>query len=199
MKTKLFTTLFFVAALFCIGCSDNDTPQDQLPPITQTGANTFGAVVNGRVFTPEDSFSTTPGNSSFKGLQVFVGDNFSNSNGDDKWTVLTGNFKINPSIYIYIYIPTLINSSNNSFSINASDGLRDSNLNHPHIYTYFDNTNNLYLSYENSGLLVFSRLDIENGIYAGTFSVKLKNKDNENDIIEITDGRFDINLNTVNN
>jgi len=192
-KTQLKTTLLLFLAFTLINCTKSDN-QDQLPPITQTGANTFGAIVDGRIFTPEDSFSTTPGNNKFKGLQVFVGDNFSNSNGDDKWTILTGNFKRNPNIYI----PTLISSSNNSFLINTSDGLKNSDLSHPHIYTYFNNINNLYLSYENSGSIEFSRLDITNGIYSGTFSVKLKNKDNENDIIEITNGRFDFNLNTVN-
>ena len=30
-------------------------PVDQLPPETQTGANTFGCLVNGKVFIPKDS------------------------------------------------------------------------------------------------------------------------------------------------
>ena len=197
MKTKLKATLLILLTFTLINCTKSDD-QDQLPPATQTGANTFGAIVDGRAFTPADSYSTTPGNNKFNGLQVLVGQKFSTSNGDDKWTILTGNFKINPSIYIYIYVPTLINSSNNSFSINTSDGLKNSNLSHPHIYTYFNNINNLYLSYENSGSIEFSRLDITNGIYSGTFNVKLKNKNDANDIIEITNGRFDINLNTVN-
>jgi hypothetical protein len=94
----LKTTLLFFAITF-FNCENND-PEDQLPPITQTGANTFGAIVDGRVFVPADSFSTTPGNSTFKGLQVLVGNDFSSTNGDDKWTILAGNFKINPSIYI---------------------------------------------------------------------------------------------------
>ena len=68
----------------------------------------------------------------------------------------------------------------------------------PHIYCHINGNNNTYLSYENSGLLEFSRLEINNGIYSGTFNVKLKNKDDETDILEIKNGRFDINKNTIN-
>ena len=197
MKNLILKTTLFLFAITFFNCENND-PEDQLPPITQTGANTFGAIVDGSVFVPADSFSSTPGNSKFKGLQVLVGNDFSTNNGDDKWTILTGNFKINPSIYIYIYIPSLLNINVNQ-TIGKSDGFENSDLPNPHIYCHINGNNNTFLSYENSGFLEFSKLEINNGIYAGTFSVKLKNKDNENDIIEITNGRFDINLNTVNN
>lgn len=196
MKTTFLKTALLLFVITFLNCENND-PQDQLPPITQTGVNTFGAIVDGRTFVPKDSFSSTPGNSTFKGLQVLVGNDFSTNNGDDKWTILTGNFKINPSIYIYIYIPSLLNISVNQ-TIGKSDGFENSDLPNPHIYCHINGNNNTYLSYENSGFLEFSKLEINNGIYSGTFSVKLKNKDDENDIIEITNGRFDINLNSVN-
>ncbi|WP_435415741.1 hypothetical protein [Polaribacter aestuariivivens] len=72
-------------------------------------------------------------------------------------------------------------------------------MTYPHIYCQINGNDNLYLSFANSGQIDFSKIDFNNNIYSGTFSVKLKNKDDENDIIEITNGRFDINLNTVNN
>ena len=102
MKTIFLKTILLLFALTLFSCEKND-PEEQLPPITQTGTNTFGAIVDGRAFTPADSFSTTPGTPKFKGLQVYVGNNFKTSNGEDKWTILTGNFKLNPSVYIYIY------------------------------------------------------------------------------------------------
>ena len=105
MKTQLKITVLLFLAFTLLSCTKSDD-QDQLPPITQTGANTFGAIVDGRAFTPADSYSTTPGNNKFNGLQILVGQKFSTSKGDDKWTILTGNFKINPSIYIYIPIHT---------------------------------------------------------------------------------------------
>lgn len=203
MKTYYFkhnATLLGIVCLFLItacGCA-KESLQDQLPPITQTGANTFGCIVDGKIFIPRDSYSSTPGNNFFKGLKLLIGNNFLNTSGDDIWVLSAGNFKIDPNIYIYIYIPSLINA-NNSFMINTSDGYKDSSLPHTHIYCQIDGSNNTYLSSESSGFIKFSRLDTTSGIYSGTFNVKLKNKDNENDTIEITDGRFDINLNTLNN
>lgn len=97
-----------------------------------------------------------------------------------------------------MYIPTLLNGTDEYF-FKESDGLENTNLSYPHLYCHIGGSNNTYLSFNNSGTITFSRLDINDGIYSGTFSVQLKNKDDENDIIEITDGRFDINLNTVNN
>jgi hypothetical protein len=197
MKHLFFKTTILLFALTLSNCENND-PQDQLPPITQTGANTFGAIVDGRGFVPADSPSGIPGSSNFKGLQSFVGNDFINSSGNDKWTILVGNFEINPSIYLFIYIPSLLNINVNQ-TIGKSDGFENSDLQKPHIYCHINGNNNTYLSYENSGLLEFSRIDINKGIYSGIFTVTLKNKNNENDIIEITNGRFDIDLNTVNN
>ncbi len=101
-------------------------------------------------------------------------------------------------IYIYIYIPTLKNNIKNHI-VGISNADENSNLPNTHIYTLIDLGNRQYRSFNNSGSVIFSKIDIINGIYSGTFSVKLKNKDDENDIIEITNGRFDIDLNTVNN
>ncbi len=54
----------------------------------------------------------------------------------------------------------------------------------------------IYGSYENSGKIIVTRGDKEKLILSGTFSGKLKEVDGE-EIIEIKDGRFDINLKTL--
>ena len=46
------TVLFFIT--ITISCINKDDPEDQLPPITQTGANTFGCIINGKVLIPKD-------------------------------------------------------------------------------------------------------------------------------------------------
>lgn len=196
MKNLIFKTTLFLFALTFANCENND-PQEQLPPITQTGANTFGAIVDGNLFIPKTSYTFTPGSSERKGLRVLYGENFNNTNGDDKWIIKANNYKDSPETYIYIYIPTLKNNKT-SHIINVSDGSETSNLSNAHIYSLINLGNRQYRSFNDSGNLEFSRLDIANGIYSGTFSVKLKNKDDANDIIEITNGRFDIDLNTVN-
>jgi hypothetical protein len=196
MKITLLKTTILLFALTLSNCENND-PQDQLPPITQTGANTFGAIVDGRPFVPKGTISFNPLGTRNKELGVFVGSDFFDKNGDDKWFITTFNSEDNPNTYIYIYLPTLVNSPKD-FIIKKSDGSERNDLPNAHIYCLINKGEFQYLSFENSGVLNFSKIDIVNGFYAGTFNVKLKNKDDENDMIQITDGRFDINLNTVN-
>ena len=53
MKKIFFLLLSFIA----ISCSkDNsiETPADQLPPITTTGANTAGCIINGKILIPKN-------------------------------------------------------------------------------------------------------------------------------------------------
>ena len=52
---KQFCYLLLLISFFTFSeCKKHkpDTPVDQLPPATQTGASTFGCLVNGKVFTP---------------------------------------------------------------------------------------------------------------------------------------------------
>jgi len=49
---SLASLLFFLSANSCKKHKDVD-PLSQLPPETQTGANTFGCVVNGKAFLPK--------------------------------------------------------------------------------------------------------------------------------------------------
>ena len=56
MKT---TILFFLTILSLVGCSKDSAGSKtnqifQLPPETQTGANTFGVTINGKVYVPRD-------------------------------------------------------------------------------------------------------------------------------------------------
>jgi hypothetical protein len=54
---KIFILFVFATTLF--GCDKDDKPQptnlvDQLPPPTQTGENTFGCILDGQVFKPDN-------------------------------------------------------------------------------------------------------------------------------------------------
>ena len=46
----IIATLMLLCAA---GCKKDKASEDQLPPATQTGANTFGCLVNGKVFVPK--------------------------------------------------------------------------------------------------------------------------------------------------
>ena len=68
MKTQF---LFFLTILSLVGCSKDDPippePASLLPTETQTGANTFGCIINNQVFYPRDGTGTlfSPGGKGF--------------------------------------------------------------------------------------------------------------------------------------
>lgn len=47
--------LFFLTSILLLGfhCKKHKSPEEQLPPETQTGAGTFGCLVNGNIFKPK--------------------------------------------------------------------------------------------------------------------------------------------------
>ena len=56
MKTKLPLSLAVLMLTQCSKCKNDPAPADparQLPPATQTGAGTFGCLVNGQPYTPK--------------------------------------------------------------------------------------------------------------------------------------------------
>ena len=94
-------------------------------------------------------------------------------------------------VYIYIYIPQDL-PNEETYIFQNSTGVEYSlnEVSFAHLYATINGTK--YLSYSNSGSINFTKISLSEGIYSGTFEVKLKNKNNDTDIIEITDGRFDI-------
>jgi hypothetical protein len=76
MKSLFLKTILLLITITFFNCSNSDDPieQDQLPPITQTGANTFGCVVNGEVLIPKDATSYPPGPIP-RGLKVYYQNN----------------------------------------------------------------------------------------------------------------------------
>ncbi|QTE22329.1 hypothetical protein [Polaribacter cellanae] len=73
MKQLFLKTTLFLFALTLSNCENNDS-QEQLPPITQTGANTFGAIVDGKIFVAKDKEGYyPPGGGTPKGIAVTVG------------------------------------------------------------------------------------------------------------------------------
>ena len=52
---NLFILFFAPILLFGLQCRKNKSPEEQLPPETQSGAGTFGCLVNGNAFKPKGS------------------------------------------------------------------------------------------------------------------------------------------------
>ena len=68
MKTNLLLYAVLLLLTQCSKCKNTPAPADpaaQLPPATQTGANTFGCLVNGQPFTPQGNTGTSNFNASY--------------------------------------------------------------------------------------------------------------------------------------
>jgi hypothetical protein len=54
-KINIMKTIFLFMFFALAGCSNDDAKNAiKLPPETQTGANTFGVTINGKVYIPRD-------------------------------------------------------------------------------------------------------------------------------------------------
>ena len=198
MKTQLFTTLFWGSLLFLISCSNNSDYQPfvpSLPPITQSGANTFGCYINGVLLTPRDGtgdlysdhigmrYSVAPDDVSYNEIYI------------DDWKSENGSL-------LRIHISELKQNGEGTFTINESNcqnGL-DANISINLNCRIYDATAQIYKWYcsiENAGTLSITRYDLDNRILSGTFSCTMQNRDNPNERIEITQGRFDIKWDTL--
>ena len=183
MKT-LFITLSFL--LVITACTKNDL-EDQLPPITQTGENTFGCYVDGKIFMPKDQEGYYPsGGGRPKGLYVVGGAHY---------------FSITARNYIdfFIYIPeNYLGLEEKTYIFDASNGYAaGQGGDNPQSFCYGIDAK--YLSVQNSGSITFTKIDHNSGLLVGVFNLTVVNEDDPNDVIEITDGRFDIDLGTLNN
>jgi len=192
MKQLLLKTVVLLFFTIIISCISKDDPKDQLPPITQTGANTFGCVINGKYFVPSDAKTWSPGPQP-KGLNA----GFTNNN----FKIYAADLKNTNGLYIYVYIYNLTQTG--VYDIGQSNGetidLFSPSFSHIFCTAIKNSERNVYYSNNNSGTITITHYDNINFIYSGTFSFTATNKDDATDTIAITDGRFDLNLNTLNN
>lgn len=184
--------LFILIAFLIVGCRDSsDDNSPKLPPETQTGANTFGCLVNGRLFYPRD------GTFDIMGANKAVV--YSGNNKFDE--ILVANFKDGkPLNYMYFHIHDLPTKGVGEYVWKESnfnkgiDGLMQNYL-YVRAFDYTTNTWKWYTSYENSGKTVITKYGGQ-PIVSGIFSGKLRTADGK-ETIEITNGRFDINTSTI--
>jgi hypothetical protein len=197
MKTPILKTLLIFVLLSFYSCSSNDIEQGftpTLPAITETGANTFGCYIDGKLLTPRDGSGGIYGIP--KGIRYFgTSDNSYNEiKIDDRKSEKGG--------LISIHILELRQNEIGTYFINqgnCDDGI-DSPINtniYCRVYDAAEQVFKWYCSIENAGTLTITRYDLDNRIVSGIFSCTMQNKENPNEQIEITDGRFDIKWNTL--
>ena len=170
-------TLFIIIGASCKKDKTTTEPADQLPQATNTGANTFGCLVNGKVFIPSGfSGMGTPNpltnySVGINGLPYLSMDNYRYINNQSQGNIFIvfGNLD---------HLGTYSYSNDFDFLIGWSSVLGNCTT------VAFDTTIKKW------GTGIITKLDIPNRIVSGTFNCKFKTL--QCDTIFITDGRFDI-------
>lgn len=194
-------TLLILLVLVIASCTNDKTqdPLAQLPPETQTGANTFGVIINNQVFYPRDGSGNFGGGKADKGILFWGAPNGPNYSWEE---IDCSNYKdAKPANNMIIHLQSLHEKGIGEYVLNTSNfqhlswGLMQNYI-YCSVYEPSLNGWQYYSSYENSGKVTITRYDKTNYIVSGVFNGKLRLKDGTKEI-EITNGRFDINLDTI--
>jgi predicted small secreted protein len=161
--------LLLLLTTFTLSCCNNDddkpqNPIDQLPPATQTGANTFGCLINGEPFVVSNTSNQT---AIYQGGVLQIGGGIDNS-------IMDKRISINISAPINLNTPYDLTLFPNNLAIFVNNG--------EGCYYDYDHTT--------SGTLTITKFDQTNFIISGTFNFSTQTNECEN--INITNGRFDL-------
>lgn len=174
MKTiNRFLILFAFASIFATCKKDHE---DTLPPATQTGANTFGCKINGKVFVPKGSSGTGTANPHVQYDLDLNGQPYLFIETFQYPTDINSGIKIGFNVLNHLGFYSL--SDTFSFLVGSPTGSNNCG-----------GISNNPSNYKMGGGVV-TRLDIPNHIISGTFDFKYKTQ--QCDTVFITDGRFDI-------
>jgi len=170
---KLMTTFLFATTLaLSISCDqavvDNGP---ELPPITMEGNNTFGCLLNGKVWLP---ITNLDGGGLLAELQTAIDTlgitiSADNARDDNGFTLAVYDSPI-------IKIGEPYDLTNPDFFVQ---------------FFWYDEATTCYFDEITSGVVTFTRFDTTTGIVAGTFEFGARSL-NCNDRVVVTDGRFDL-------
>lgn len=194
---KAIITILFLALLSCTKDDINDK-NFKLPPETQTGANTFGVTINNQVYIPRNPTGVSVGNSAkavyFWGVTGGMWNEIEVVDGASD----TG-------FNIIIHLQDLQNIGASQYILKQSNfqkRIYSTPQNHIYFKIWDAKTLNYayYGSVENEGVVNVFKYEgslTQDWILSGNFSGKFVRYGNPEDVIYITDGRFDLNLNTL--
>ena len=179
--------LLLITTTFLACCSKDQPPTqlnpiDQLPPATQTGANTAGCLVNGQAFLPKGNSFGGPILSCFYQQDAdgyHLGLSITNKSSLENKSI---NISLNPQQLTEgsTYMLVLRTNNGSSYTSNFGEYIITNNINSGFQYR---TTNTI------TGEIKITKLNASQKIISGTFwydSIL------SNDIIKVRDGRFDM-------
>lgn len=188
-----FLSIFL--ALTLTQCKKSTVNQiDLLPPITTSGANTFGCLVNGTAVSPRDALPSFSNPFPRNAVEII-------NKANDIVDVEVGNGRDDKQLRFFLcfHFTNFSKSQPGTYIWKQSTfGSESFPYYNNHVYgsLYDSDRNNYYWygSYESSGTVTITRNDTINHILSGIFSGNLKEKNGIKEI-EISNGRFDFGSN----
>lgn len=166
MKTFITAGLLLLS-LF--DCKDREQDSTTLPEATQTGANTGGALVDGKVWVAKiEQPNLDPGGNNTQ---------YSLTNGE----------------YNLQIVLRELNNNNNKIVFSVSDNIEITAKNYILTACRLEQSSQIYdVAYGNNiGSLNITKFDKQNKIVSGTFNFEANNINGNGNKIVITEGRFD--------
>ncbi len=174
LKNNL-TVLVLLLVLTAGSQCKKKTEEPQLPPITATGAMTFGCKVNGKVFVPHDG----RGKPGLLCQYVNLGDG---EGGGWYLNIPATNWNPNPTEGVNIETDSLLIEEGMAYQFRTTKGNAQAFYHKGDLFNALGNT---------SGELRITKFDQTNRIISGTFFFT-GTSSSSGEKVEITDGRFDI-------
>ena len=171
-------SVFLVSVLFAscmIDFTTSPRKPDELPPKTQTGANTIGCLLNGKVFLPRSG-----------GMAIGL----TNSCGGNLFSVGISDYFNTEANAIQMALYPLLDTA---YLISNYDSSSSNNMNFK-VVNYSGHNGIQFYCYpvnQYSGHLSFSKRDTVNHILSGTFWFDAIDTTN-NTVVQVRDGRFDL-------
>lgn len=194
---KIILKILFLSLL--VSCTKDDISKKTiyvLPPETQVGANTFGVTVNGKVYLPKDPETFDLYSLVNKGVVLW--------GSPDEVSYLELEVKSINGFKINIHMQDIQTLGQGKYILNLSN-FQERLDSYPNTNIFFriyrDDLQEFtyYGSVQDQGVLNITRFDSINRIVSGNFSGKFLRYGTSDDIITITDGRFDIDWDTILN
>lgn len=179
MKSMNILLAICLTALVFTSCKKDIT---ELPPATQTGANTFGAKVNGALWVPQ-GFGSLPANDILEARMA----------GTDL-TINARDFSSSPTETEFLLLVKNITGTGTY--------LLNTDVNHPSgesSYAYYVKRritplNEWITSAAHTGSVTITRIDTVARIASGTFQFNALNMYNSPEPMTVTEGRFDVTI-----
>lgn len=183
---KLYHLLLLLPLLGMKKCERELVPTFKLPPATQSGANTFGFIIDGRVWQNYGWLPNTTGASDNLGAM------YSPRYGSKNFSLNAGQIARDVYENFYLSIDSLTSTGTYRASkaprlganVRAERGFVFENRDTQTVYSY------LYKG--STATITITKLDTIQHIIAGTFEGTLRQGNDSTKLVRITEGRFDV-------